>query len=87
MKKLIAAVALFVFGASSAAFAAPEAAKEVQIGYQAASTMILLTKAKGYYDEEFAKQGLKVKYNLFLSGPPMIEALAGDRLDFVHTGD
>ncbi|AJE02163.1 hypothetical protein GPICK_01130 [Geobacter pickeringii] len=49
--------------------------------------MILLTKAKGYYDEEFGKLGLKVKYNLFLSGPPMIEALAGDRLDFVHTGD
>src|SRR3954452_10407489 len=86
MKKLIAAAALLIFGASTAAIAA-EGEREVHIGYQAASTMILLTKAKGYYDEEFTKQGLKVKYSLFLSGPPMIEAFAGDRLDFVHTGD
>jgi len=61
--------------------------KEVRIGYQAASTFILLGKAKNFYDEEFAKAGYKVSYKLFLSGPPMIEAFAGDRLDFIHTGD
>jgi sulfonate transport system substrate-binding protein len=86
-KKLIALMVTMASVAGSFAFAAPEGGKEVNIGYQAASTIILLGKAKGYYDEEFAKEGVKVKYNLFLAGPPMIEGLSGGRLDLIHTGD
>lgn len=86
-KQLIAMAVLMTMLVGSAAFAAPEAVKEVRIGYQAASTIILLGKAKGFYDEEFAKEGVKVKYNLFLAGPPMIEGLSGGRLDLIHTGD
>ena len=86
MKRIIALVVGISSLAGGAAWAA-EPVKEVRIGYQAASTMVLLAKAKGYYDEEFAKDGVKVKYSLFLAGPPMIEALAGGRLDLVHTGD
>jgi sulfonate transport system substrate-binding protein len=86
MKKIIALVVILSSLAAGAAWAAGSA-KEVRIGYQAASTIVLLAKAKGYYDEEFGKDGVKVKYNLFLAGPPMIEALAGGRLDLVHTGD
>jgi sulfonate transport system substrate-binding protein len=86
MKRIIALVVGISSLAGGTTWAA-EPAKEVRIGYQAASTMVLLAKAKGYYDEEFAKDGVKVKYSLFLAGPPMIEALAGGRLDLVHTGD
>ncbi len=86
-KKLIAFLTVAVALVASLAVAAPEAVKEVNIGYQAASTIILLGKAKGYYDEEFAKEGVKVKYSLFLAGPPMIEGLSGGRLDLIHTGD
>jgi len=66
---------------------AADAAKEVRIGYQAASTIVLLGKGKGFYEQEFGKDGTKVTFSLFLSGPPMIEALAGGRLDIIHTGD
>lgn len=86
-KQLIAVAVTMAMLVASFAFAAPEGGREVQIGYQAASTIILLGKAKGYYDEEFAKEGVKVKYNLFLAGPPMIEGLSGGRLDLIHTGD
>jgi sulfonate transport system substrate-binding protein len=87
MKKLITAA--FALGAllTGTLAGAAEPVKEVRIGYQAASTIILLAKSKGFYDEEFAKEGVKVKYNLFLAGPPMIEALSGGRLDLTHTGD
>jgi len=86
MKRIIALVVTLSSLVGGAAWGA-EALKEVRIGYQASSTMVLLAKAKGYYDEEFAKDGIKVKYNLFLAGPPMIEALAGGRIDLVQTGD
>lgn len=64
-----------------------EKPKEIHIAYQNSSTIILLAKAKGLYEEEFAKDGIDVKYDLYLAGPPMIEAFAGGRADFANTGD
>ncbi|HWR31188.1 MAG TPA: aliphatic sulfonate ABC transporter substrate-binding protein [Negativicutes bacterium] len=64
-----------------------EQPKEIHIAYQTSSTIILLAKAKGFYEEEFAKDGIAVKYDLYLAGPPMIEAFAGGRADFASTGD
>lgn len=61
--------------------------QEIHIAYQNSSVAIMLGKAKGFYDEEFAKDGVAVKYDMYLSGPPMIEAFAGGRADFAHTGD
>ena len=88
MKRIVTTLAFLSFLLSTVSARAVTAEnKEVRIGYQAASTIILLGKAKKFYDEEFAKAGYKVNYGLFLSGPPMIEAFAGDRLDFIHTGD
>lgn len=66
---------------------AKEKPKEIHIAYQNSSVAIMLAKAKGMYEEEFAKDGVEVKYDMFLSGPPMIEAFAGGRADFAHTGD
>lgn len=64
-----------------------EKPQEIHVAYQNSSIIILLAKAKGLYDEEFAKDGIAVKYDMYLSGPPMIEAFAGGRADFAHTGD
>lgn len=64
-----------------------EKPKEIHIAYQNSSTIILLAKAKGLYEEEFAKDEIDVKYDLYLAGPPMIEAFAGGRADFANTGD
>jgi sulfonate transport system substrate-binding protein len=61
--------------------------REIRIAYQTASTVVLIGKAKGWYEEEFGKDGTAVKYDLFLSGPPMIEAFAGDRGDIGNVGD
>jgi len=64
-----------------------EKPKEIHIAYQNSSVVIMLAKAKGFFEEEFAKDGVEIKYDMYLSGPPMIEAFAGGRADFAHTGD
>lgn len=61
--------------------------KTVRIGYQPSSSVLLVGKAKGFYDQEFAKAGVKVEWIPFLSGPVMIEAAAGDRVDLLGVGN
>ena len=60
--------------------------KAIRIGYQASSSLTILAKAKGFFEEEFGKDGTEVNYSLFLAGPPMVEALSGDRLDIANLG-
>ena len=59
----------------------------VRIAYQPTSSAILLGKAKGFYDKAFAKEGARVEYDLFLSGPLAIEAAAGDHVDLLNVGN
>ncbi len=59
----------------------------VRIGYQPSSSVLLVGKAKGFYEKEMAKQGAKVEWIPFLSGPVMIEAAAGDRVDLLGVGN
>jgi sulfonate transport system substrate-binding protein len=59
----------------------------VRIGYQPASSVLLVGKAKGFYEKEFLKDGVKVAWQPFLSGPVMIEAAAGDRVDILAVGN
>jgi sulfonate transport system substrate-binding protein len=59
----------------------------VRIGYQPTSSAIILGKAKGFYDQAFAKAGAKVEYDLFLSGPLAVEAAAGDHVDLLNVGN
>lgn len=60
--------------------------KSIRIGYQTGSSLTILAKAKGLFEEEFGKDGTTVNYTLFLAGPPMVEALAGSRLDIANLG-
>jgi sulfonate transport system substrate-binding protein len=60
--------------------------KVIRIGYQASSSLTVLAKAKGFFEEEFGKDGTEVNYSLFLAGPPMNEALSGNRLDIANLG-
>lgn len=60
--------------------------KVIRIGYQTGSSLTILAKAKGFFEEEFGKDGTEVNYTLFLAGPPMVEALAGSRLDIANLG-
>lgn len=59
----------------------------IRIGYQTADISFIVAKQKGWFEEEFAQDGIELKYDLFISGPPMIEAFAGNRLDFGMVGD
>jgi len=60
--------------------------KVIRIGYQMSSSLTVLAKAKGFFEEEFGKDGTEVNYTLFLAGPPMNEALASGRLDIANLG-
>ncbi|HVM33477.1 MAG TPA: aliphatic sulfonate ABC transporter substrate-binding protein [bacterium] len=59
----------------------------VRIGYQPTSSAILLGKDKGFYEKAFAPLNAVVEYDLFLSGPLIIEATAGKRLDLMCVGN
>lgn len=59
----------------------------VRIAYQPTSSAIILGKAKGFYDQAFAKENAKVEYDPFLSGPLAVEAAAGDHVDLLNVGN
>ncbi len=59
----------------------------VRIGYQPTSSAILLGKSKGFYEKAFAPLNAVVEYDLFLSGPLIIEAAAGKRVDLMGVGN
>jgi sulfonate transport system substrate-binding protein len=59
----------------------------IRIGYQTGSANVILARSKGWFEEEFAKDGVKIKYDLFLAGAPMNEAMAGNRIDITSVGN
>lgn len=84
MKTIFRAGLLFFFAI------APAMAQDqptVRIGYQPSSAILWVGKAKGYYEKEFEKLGVKVEWDLFLSGPLITEAAASDRVDLFAIGN
>lgn len=65
---------------------AEEAPKEIRIGYQKTSAL-LVTKALGLLEKRFAQQGITVKWVDFQAGPPLLEALNAGAIDYGYTGD
>ncbi len=59
----------------------------VNIGIQQSLGPLLLAKEKGWFEEEFAKSGVKVKWTVFQSGPPHFEAIAANKLDLGAVGN
>ena len=59
----------------------------VHYGYQPGHAQIVVAKEKGWLDEEFSKDNIKIELSKFASGPPMIEAFTGNRLEFGQVGD
>lgn len=47
----------------------------------------MIAKEKGWFEEAFEKEGIKVKWTEFQSGPPQFEGLAADKLDFSQVGN
>ena len=59
----------------------------VHYGYQPGHAQIVVAKEKGWLDEEFSKDNITIELDKFASGPPMIEAFTGNRLEFGQVGD
>lgn len=60
--------------------------KVVRVGYQKYGNLILL-KGKGTLEQKLAPLGFKVEWKEFPSGPPLLEALNVDAIDFGHAGE
>jgi sulfonate transport system substrate-binding protein len=61
--------------------------EKIRFGFQPGSVLFELAAVQGWFDEEFKKDGISLEYVKFLSGPPLIEAFAGNRLDIGLIGD
>jgi sulfonate transport system substrate-binding protein len=81
---------LFAGAAAAATFApvlpALAQATELRIGWQKGG-VFALAKASGAIDKRLAPLGITVSWNEFTSGPPLLEALGANALDFGATGD
>lgn len=66
-----------------------EKPEKIRIGYQPGinHALLIVAKQQGWFEEEFKKDGITVEFESFTSGPPMIEAFAGKRLDLGQVGD
>lgn len=58
----------------------------VNIGVQGSTGVLPYARETKAFERAFKKEGVKVKWNEFSSGPPHFEALASGRLDFGATG-
>lgn len=61
--------------------------KSFNIGYQKASVTLVLSKAQRAFEAQLAPLGWNVTWAEFTSGPPMMEALAANAVDFAFTGE
>lgn len=59
----------------------------VNIGIQQNVDPLLLAREKGWFEQAFAKEHAKVQWTEFQSGPPQIEALSANHLDFSSVGN
>jgi sulfonate transport system substrate-binding protein len=87
MSALFAILVSIVVAGSALASAKPKYPAKIRFGYQPGHSLILIPKVQGWLEQEFAKEGITIEYQKFISGPPIIEAFAGGRLDFGTTGD
>lgn len=72
---------------STSAFADGEAwPKEISLGYQKYGPLIIL-KSTGELEKRLQDKGVSVKWAEFQFGPPMLEALNTNNLDFAVTGE
>ncbi|MGK9429941.1 aliphatic sulfonate ABC transporter substrate-binding protein [Bacillus atrophaeus] len=90
MKKafiLLSAVIFLLAGCGSDGASGKKELKEINIGIQQSLSPLLIAKEKGWFEETFEKEGIKVKWTEFQSGPPQFEGLAADKLDFSQVGN
>ncbi|MBG0809954.1 aliphatic sulfonate ABC transporter substrate-binding protein [Methylosinus sp. H3A] len=83
---LFAAAAAVTTATSFEAATAPEKPKELLVGYQKFS-VLLVAKARKLLEKRLEPRGFTVKWVEFPFGPPMLEALGAGAIDYGYTGD
>lgn len=64
-----------------------DSSKTFRIGYQKAAVTLALAKVQKRFESSLAQLGWDVSWAEFTSGPPIMEALAGNAIDFAFTGE
>lgn len=59
----------------------------LKIGYQKSATSLVLLKHRGWLEQKLAPLGYDVTWAEFPSGPPMLEALSANAVNFAFTGE
>jgi len=59
----------------------------LKIGYQKSSTALVLLKHRGWFEQKLSPLGYDVSWAEFPSGPPMLEALSANAVNFAFTGE
>ncbi|QIW18340.1 aliphatic sulfonate ABC transporter substrate-binding protein [Bacillus thuringiensis] len=80
-------ISLFLLGCEKSTASSKKEDVTIQIGIQQGLSPLLLAQKKGWFEEEFKKERVKVKWTEFQSGPPYFEAIASNRLDFGEVGN
>lgn len=61
-------------------------ARTLRVGWQKGG-LLGLVKGAGAFEQALSDQGIRVSWSEFTSGPPLLEALSADALDFGYTGN
>jgi len=88
MKKIWIGLILIMVGLlAGCAAKATEKPKTINIGIQQSLSPFWIAKDQGLFEEAFEKEGIKIKWTEFQSGPPQFEGLAANKLDFSQVGN
>ncbi len=74
-------------GSQSDAASSSDKGVTIRVGDLASYELIKDADEKGFFEEEFSKDGVTVEIKSFQSGPPELEALTAKDLDFALMGD
>lgn len=86
LERLMAAAILSISVVAASAGISYGQDKVVRVGYQKYGNIILL-KGKGTLEKKLAPLGFKVEWKEFPYGPPLLEALNVNAIDFGHAGE
>lgn len=81
-----AAIGLGITALATPAILRAAPARELRVGWQKGG-ILGLVKGSGAFEQALADQGIRVGWSEFTSGPPLLEALSANALDFGYTGN
>jgi sulfonate transport system substrate-binding protein len=84
---LLLGIGVFPVSANGKKDAPPPKLTKIRLGDLTTTSFIFkVAQEKGFFKEEFDKDGITVELNVFASGPPIIESFAAGELDFGTIG-